>query len=252
MKIITVCCLAFLALLYPCQVLADGEPGKVTEVISAGPSWETFTNMDGTGLYHEVLDAVFALYGVKVRHEYVPSARADELVRLGWVDMMTCDDRADSPLRLARYPLYVNDYFVLYDKERIGEWKGGESLRNKEVAAQKGFYHQWDFPVPVRIREMASGVKCLDMVLLGRSDFYADDMAFIEASIRESGARPDRSRYLTSKAGNRSYHPVFNTTPRSDAVLRMFEDGMLRLHKSGALKDIYLKWGHVYPDFDGF
>ncbi|TDT86981.1 amino acid ABC transporter substrate-binding protein (PAAT family) [Pseudodesulfovibrio indicus] len=245
-------CTVLCTLLFSPPAHADGKPGKVTEVISAGPSWESFTNADGTGLYHEVLEAVFALYGIKVRHEYVPSDRADELVRLGWVDMMICDDRAEPPLRLARYPLYANDYYVLYDKDRVGEWRGGETLRDKEIAAQKGFYHQWDFPVPVRIREMASGVKCLEMVLLGRSDFYVDDMAFIEESIRASGARPDRSRYLARKAGNRSYHPVFNTTPRSDMVIKMYDDGMLRLHKSGALEPIYEKWGHVYPDFDAF
>lgn len=252
MKNLVAVCVVLCALVSPHHSFANGKSGRVTEVISAGPSWESFTNRDGTGLYHEVLNAVFALYGIRVRHEYVPSARADELVRLGWVDMMTCDDRAQPLLRLARYPLYANDYHVLYDKERIGEWKGPETLRNKEVAAQKGFYHDWDFPVPVRIREMASGVKCLDMVLLGRSDFYVDDMAFIEDSIRESGVNVDRSRFLTRKAGNRSYHPVFSTTPRSDEVMRMYDDGMFRLHKNGTLKGIYKKWGFAYPDFDSF
>ncbi|WP_316897937.1 transporter substrate-binding domain-containing protein [Pseudodesulfovibrio indicus] len=252
MKRIVFFCTVLCALLFSLPVHADGKPGKVTEVISAGPSWESFTNEDGTGLYHEVLEAVFALYGIKVRHEYVPSERADELVRLGWVDMMTCDDRAQLPLRLARYPLYANDYFVFYDKNRIGEWMGDETLRGKEVAAQKGFYHDWDFSVPVRIREMSSGVKCLEMVLLARSDFYVDDRVFIEDSIRESGEQPDRTRYLIRKAGNRSYHPVFATTPRSDLVIKMYDDGMSTLHKSGALRPIYEKWGHVYPDFDSF
>jgi hypothetical protein len=224
---------------------------RITEVISAGPSWETFTNKDGTGLYHEVLDAVFALYGITVRHEYVTSERADELVRLGWADMMICDDRADPPLRLARYPLYVNDYHVFFDKSRIGPWKGAESLRDKEIAAQKGFYHDWDFPVPVRIREMASGVKCLEMVLLGRSDFYVDDMAFIlESMARESEF--DRDAYDIRKVGRRSYHPMLNTTPRSNRVVRMYDQGMRSLHELGALRPIYEKWGHTYPEFDDY
>ena len=235
-----------------CTPALSVEPAeRVTEVVSAGPSWETFTNQDGTGLYHEVLNAVFALYGIKVRHEYVPSDRADELVRLGWADMMICDDRAEPPLRLARYPLYVNNYYVFFNRERIGPWKGAESLRDKEVAAQKGFYHAWDFPVPVHIREMPSGVKCLEMVLLGRSDFYVDDMAFISQSINED-PKFDMSAYDIQKAGRRSYHPMFNTTPRSDQVIRMYNDGMRTLHERGELKPIYEKWGHAYPDFDSF
>ena len=231
----------------PCVDPAD----KDLVVVSAGPSWETFTNRDGTGLYHEILDAVFALYGVEVRHEYVPSERADELVRLGWADMMICDDRAKPPLRLARYPLYVNDYHVLFNRKRIGPWKGAESLRGREVAVQKGFYHDWDFPVPVRIREMASGVKCLEMVLLGRSDFYADDMAFINDSIRREPGF-DADAHDIRKAGRRSYHPMLNTTPRGDRVAGMYDDGMRALHERGELKPIYEKWGRTYPDFDSY
>ena len=245
----------FCSWLLPAQGAVSAQPeglGEVIgEVVSAGPTWGTFTNRDGTGLYHEVLDAVFALYDVKVRHEYVPSDRADELIRLGWADMMICDDSAQLPLRLARYPLYVNDYYVFFDKSRIGEWQGPETLRGKEVVAQKGFYHTWDFPVPVRIREMATGIKCLNMVLLSRSDFYVDDMSFILQSISE-GPKFDRKFYDFRKVGKRSYHPLFNTTPRSDTVIRMYEEGMRSLHETGQLRPIYEKWGHDYPDFERF
>lgn len=248
-RIRTLVIAALAVLLLPVSARCVEPAERISEVVSAGPSWDTFTNRDGTGLYHEVLNAVFALYGIKVRHEYVPSDRADELVRLGWADMMTCDDRAEPPLRLARYPLYVNDYHVFFNKDRIGPWNGAESLRGKEIAAQKGFYHDWDFPVPVRIREMPSGVKCLEMVLLGRSDFYVDDMAFIQDSIRKE-PKFDRAAFDIRKAGRRSYHPMFNTTPRSDVVIRMYDDGMRTLHEQGVLRPIYEKWGHTYPDFD--
>lgn len=249
MRIRTLAIAALAVLLLPLSARCVEPVERITEVISAGPSWETFTNKDGTGLYHEILDAVFALYGIAVRHEYVPSDRADELVRLGWADMMLCDDRADPPLRLARYPLYVNYYYVLFNKHRIGPWKGAESLRDKEIAAQKGFYHDWDFPVPVRIREMASGVKCLEMVLLGRLDFYVDDMAFIRDSIGREPAF-DHADFDIRKAGRRSYHPMFNTTPRSNLVIKMYDNGMRTLHRQGALRPIYEKWGHTYPEFD--
>ncbi|RWU03461.1 ABC transporter substrate-binding protein [Pseudodesulfovibrio sp. S3] len=234
------------------QAQADtGAEDTISEVVSAGPFWDTFTNRDGTGLYHEVLDAVFALYNVRVRHDYVPSDRADELVRLGWADMMICDDKAMEPLRLARYPLYVNDYYVFFDKARIGPWQGPESLRGMEVVAQKGFYHTWDFPVPVRIREMSSGLKCLEMVLLGRSDFYVDDMSFIQQSIAE-GPRFDRKLFDFRKAGNRSYHPMFSSSPRSSVVMKMYDDGMRTLHENGKLRPIYEKRGHSYPNFDDY
>lgn len=227
---------------------ADG----VREIVTAGPAWETFTHKDGTGLYHEVIKRVFALHGVSVRHEYVPTDRGDELVRMGQADIMICDDRAMAPLVPGRYPMYSNDYLVFFEKARFPDWNGPETLRDREIVSQMNYYHDWDFPVPVHIRPMPSGVKCLEMVLLGRSDFYVDDISFIETSIKESGIPFDRDDYAIRRVGTRSYYPLFNQTPRGERIRQMYEAGMMTLHKAGKLKPIYDKWGHGYPDFDQF
>ncbi len=230
---------------------AHGE--DFVEAYTAGPEWETFTNSDGTGLYHEVIREIFSLYGISVKHEYVPTNRGDELVLLGQADMMTCDDRATSEqLRLSRYPLYVNKYYAFFNKAAVGPWSGVETLRDRTVACQLGYYHEWDFSVPVDLRDLPSGVKCLQMVLLGRSDFYVDDMLFIEDSIKRSGLSFNRLEYDTQEVGTRSYHPVFNKTERGRAVMKLFDEGIMVLHKAGKLKPFYDKWGHDYPDFDSF
>jgi len=226
---------------------------ELSEVYSAGPEWETFTHRDGTGLYHEVLREVFSLYNISVKHEYVPTNRGDELVLAGQVDMMTCDDRAtSSQLHMSRYPLYVDKYYAFFRKSIVGPWRGVESLRDKEVACQLGYYHEWDFPVPVHIRDLSSGVKCLQMVLLERSDFYVDDMLFIEDSIKTSGLSFNRLDYDAQEVGVRAYHPIFNDTERGQTVMHLFDEGIMALHKAGKLKPIYEKWGHDYPDFDSF
>jgi len=226
--------------------------GEIAEVVSVGPSWNTFTNEDGTGLYHEVLRQIFDLYGIKVRHIYVPTDRGDQLVREGQADMMVCDDRAESLLVGSRYPMYTNDYFAFFKKSRIGPWHGPETLDSKEVAFQLGYYHDWDFPVPVMLRSMKSGVKCLEMVLLGRTDFYVDDMNFIQKSIEQTELAFNRSEFEIKRIGTRSYHPIFSATPKAATIMKMFDDGIAKLHKAGKLKPIYDKWGHDYPDFDSF
>lgn len=241
-------CSLLILMLLPFPAEAD----DLREVVSAGPSWDTFTHRDGSGLYHEALKEIFALYGITVRHEYVPTNRGDELVRLGQADIMACDDRATAPLVSGRYPLYVDDFFAFFNKARVGKWTGPEMLRDRDVATQKGYYHQWDFPVPVRLRELPTGPKCLEMVLLGRSDFYVDDMTFIKSSMRETDLPFDPDAFDTKKVGTRSYHPLFNQTPRGEKVRKMFEKGIMILHKEGKLKPIYDRWGHDYPKFDEF
>lgn len=231
---------------------STGGAGEIKEVVSTSPSWETFTNEDGTGLYHEVLKAVFAQYGVAVRHVYSKSGRAEELVRTGGADMMTCDDVAQPPLALGRYPLYINDFFVFFKKERIGPWRGAESLRDREILSQPTYYSQNNFSVPVKIKDILTGTRALGMIILDRSDFYVDDMALIKQSIKENNIPYDEKDFDIRKVGSRSYHPMFRVNDRGKAVMKMYDEGIYRLHKAGKLRPIYEKWGHAYPDFDSF
>lgn len=225
---------------------------EIMEVISTSPSWDTFTNRDGTGLYHEVLREVFGQYGIAVRHEYSKSSRSEKLVEQGIADMMTCDDKASEPLVQGRYPMYENSYHVFYRKGRIGEWKGVESLRDKEVLSQPTYYNQSNFTVPVAIKEVQTGSQALSMIVLDRSDFYVDDMTLIMQSIKESEIDFNEADFAISEVGRRSYHPLFSPNKRGERIRKLYEEGIWNLHKSGKLRSIYDKWGYLYPEFERY
>ncbi|WP_319470654.1 transporter substrate-binding domain-containing protein [uncultured Pseudodesulfovibrio sp.] len=241
---------AFLFLLF-CSPSASNAV-EIKEVISTSPSWETFTNEDGSGLYHEVLQKVFALYGLPVRHIYANSGRSEELVARNEADMMVCDDVAAPPLELAQYPMYENDFYVFFNKDRIGPWRGIESLRDKEILSQPTYYSQNNFSVPVSVKDVSTGQQALAIIVLNRSDFYVDDLALINESIAKNTIPFDRNDFDIQKVGKRSYHPLFNTTERGQATREMFDKGIIQLHRSGALKAIYDKWGHQYPNFESY
>jgi hypothetical protein len=222
----------------------------ITEVVTASPSWKTFTNKDGSGLYHEVLKEVFSLYAIPVRHVYSKSGRAEKLVATGSVDMMTCKDKDTLPLILARYPMYEDTFFVFFKKDRIGPWQGDESLRGKEILSQPTYYDESNFNVPVTIKEIATGVQAFGMILLDRSDFYVDDMSLIIQSLKENQIEFDLDEFEIRKVGRRSYYPLLKDTERGRTIKKLYDDGIYKLHKMGKLKPIYDKWGHLYPDFD--
>jgi len=241
-------------LLLPVCSPADAEDERITTVRVVGPSWEQFTNEDGTGLYHEILNAVFDLYGIEVKREYMPSQRAYESVEDGTADMMTCKAHSVSPpLVLGRYPMFINHYHVFFNKQRIGKWKGRASLSNRLLVWRVSYYLPEEFAdVSIDYRELSTGSQALGMVLLGRADFYVDDVNLIEESIRNSRIVFNPTLFDIQSIGSRSYHPVFNDSPRGGKIMRLYDDGMLRLHKDGKLKSIFEKWGFDYPDFDAF
>lgn len=250
----TLAALVCLLCLISFPALAQGpvmfDPDSITEVVAAGPSWDTFTNLDGTGLYHEILNEVFALKGIKVRREYVPSFRAYDMVRAGLADFMTCHDRPVEGLVLARYPMYEGTYYVFFERERFSPWQGEQSLQGRVVAARIGYYAPENFPVEVTLKEVKTSTSALAMVVLGRADFYVDDLNFIQDSMANSPVPFDPERFAVEPIGRRSYYPVFAPTERGYVVRSIFDQGMEVLHRSGRLREIFEKWGHPYPDYE--
>ncbi|QJB56042.1 transporter substrate-binding domain-containing protein [Pseudodesulfovibrio sp. zrk46] len=230
----------------------EGYAVDIKEVVSTSPAWQTFTNRDGSGLYHEVLREVFGLYGIPVRHVYAKSGRSEELLLENEADMMTCDDSAQPPLVLGRYPMYENDYFVFFKKERIGQWSGNDSLRDKEILSQPTYYSETNFEVPVTIKDVQTGEQAVAMIVEGRSDFYVDDMILINQSLKNYALPYSVSEYDIQKVGRRSYYPLFNSTDKGMAIKVLYDRGIMELHKAGKLAPIYQKWGHQYPDFESY
>jgi hypothetical protein len=223
----------------------------IGQVVVAGPSWETFTNPDGTGLYHETLNALFGRHGIPVARRYMPSERARLLVTQGQVDMQTCYgfETIAPPLLLPRHPMYEGRYAVFFSRSAVPDWRGVESMRGRTVAWRLGYYNDKSLPVPVRPIEVKSGESALNMVLLGRADFYLEDTNLLDASLRRTAMPFDPAAYRIEPVGERRYYPVFNDSPRGRRLLRLYDEGMARMARSGELRRIFKKWGHRYPDY---
>jgi hypothetical protein len=192
-------------------------PGQesIAAIRVVSPAWDTFTNADGTGLYFDLLRAVFQdLYGIEVEHQFVPSLRATHLVRENEADMMVCKARVDPPLSMARIPMYENAYAVFYDSGNVGPWQGRESMTGRSVVWRIGYYDQRYIPEGMQTKEVKTGTSALGMVILGRADFYLDDPVLIRESIARTDLTFDRERFRIEPVGFRSYHPVLLPTAR--------------------------------------
>ena len=243
-----VCFWIFLILLQ--APLCVGEP--ITQVISTSPSWNTFTNEDGTGLYHEILGAIFNPLGIKVTHEYTNASRGLYMVQKGLADFYTCrNEIKDFPgLVLARHQMYEGKFFAMFPKVRVKDWQGVSSLANRKVVWRQGYYRESEFEVKLIVFEADSGVSALNQVILDRVDFYIDDLNLIRESISQNRLPFDMNDYRIEPVGKRTYHPVFNISVRGKAVMDLYDRGIDRLHRSGELRKIFKTWNHPYPAYD--
>ena len=234
-----------LSLLIPPSVVAEDQRGVL---ITAGPAWNGFTNKDGHGLYHDLIQLIFGAR-FSVSHLYVPTIQANNLVAAGRADIKLCETKEVPPLHLAAYPLYENAYFAFFLKAKNPLWGGLESLAGKQVVWREGYYSQADFPVAVNAREVRSGESALMMVLLGRADYYIDDRQLINESLQLAKLDFDAQRFGLEVAGQRKYYPLFADSERGRQLKQQFEQGIEQLYRSGKLEPVYRRWGFPMPDF---
>lgn len=230
--------------------LCAGKP--INQVISTSPSWNTFTNQDGTGLYHEILGAIFNPLGIQVMHKYTNANRGLYMVQKELADVYMCRNEInDFPgLTLARHPMYEGKFYAIFQKKRVKDWQGVSSLANRNVVWRQGYYRESEFEVKMNLFEADSGASALAQVILGRLDFYIDDLNLIRESISQNQHPFDMNNYRIEPVGTRAYHPIFKISFRGKTIMDLYDKGIVRLHKSGELRKIFGKWHHPYPGYD--
>jgi len=224
----------------------------VKQVITTSPSWDSFTNKDGTGLYHEIMALIFPPLGIKVVHKYTNAKRGMYLLKHDQADIYTCrSDVNEFPeFMIARHPMYEGQFHAVFKKSWIKDWQGMSSLAGRKVVWRRGYYNISDFNVNITVMETDSGVSALGQVSLGRGDFYIDDLNLIAESFSQSLFPIDRTAYRIEPVGKRTYHPVFKKSKRGKSIIAIYEAGMEKLRRTGELKKIYQKWHHSYPAYD--
>lgn len=222
-----------------------GENAKT--LITAGPSWERFTNVDGHGLYHDLIRLVFA--GYQVTHLYVPTVQANSMVAIGRADIKMCETKEIASLVLGKVPMYENDFYALFLRERFDPWQGSLSLEGKKAVWREGYYSGQDFSVPLDFIEVRTGESALQMVIHGRADFYVDDRNLIQQSFDAAGERFEPTKFRIESVGTRRYFPVFASTSRGNTLRKHYENEMERLYREGKLRSIYDRWGFSMPKF---
>lgn len=245
-------CSCAAALIVLCQFLlyaAVSVAEPIRSVVAAGPSWEGFTCKDGTGLYHDLLAESFAQHGISVKRIYAPSERAYELVRQGEADFMTANDVPVHGLVASSHPLYENKFHAFFRKNTVKNWKGAQSLVGRQLVWRYGYYKPENFPSGIRYSELMTGEACLGMVILGRADFYIDDILLIQESIKSTKTPFNMDNFEVRPVGHRAYYPLFSTSKRGIKIRKLYEEGMDNLRQDGQLAPIFHKWGHTLPHF---
>ncbi|ASP37574.1 hypothetical protein CHH28_02300 [Bacterioplanes sanyensis] len=215
---------------------------KVVNVVA--PEWPDFSNKDGTGLYWDVVKAVYEPAGIRVKHATVPWNRAMKMVTKYPVYNAIIGEYKDSeePLRFPDYAIDVERLAVLYPVGKGIEWQQQATFSNRTVGWIKDYeiipQDQRDFTLR-EFRDTADGV---GLLMEGKLDMLIDEWDEIAMALQEAGVGIENFEMHDMPEGTDVY-VAFADSDLSNYLIEVYNRRIPELVKEGKLQAIYQKWG---------
>lgn len=207
--------------------------------------WQDYTNKDGSGLYHDIVQAIFAEHQVAI--SYKPWKRALLEVKDGTADM-TGATGIKSGYLIPRYAILAPPVSILFNKN---------TMKYTSLTALKNYVAVWATPykaemISVSNRAFIKGFSVQEretaykMLVSGRADYFLDTKALHQAWLAKLTQAPlgdtRPADYQLADISRLRLHMIFSDKARGQRLNAIFEQGMKKLIQNDQLKPLYEKY----------
>ena len=230
----------FIALLASPKVAAEK---SITVVCS---EWKGYTNRDGTGIYWDMVKAIYEPLGFEVHTQIVPWKRAVLMLELKQADALVGDYYyAEKQGKERLYPnwhLSVEDPIIAIFRKDRHEIDGFNSLNDKTIIWMRGYNFDKIYLSNIRhqSREVSSEADGLNLIKLDRYDVFLDYRSNIETASKKAGINLSLFETTVMKVGNKLYLS-FSNTDKSRKLIQIYDRRIPELLENGELKKIFTK-----------
>ncbi len=213
------------------------------------PEWPDYTNADGTGLYWQVLKAIYEPLDIRVKDTNVPWNRAMKMVtQYNMYNAIVGEYRdTEEDLLFPDYPIDVEYMWVLSKNPSLPEFNGRASLTGHRVGWIKDYevipIEDRDFEL-IEFRTTAQGLEYLNE---GKIDYLIDEWDEIELALEETGFAEDDYDANEMPEGTDVY-VAFANSELSKTLIEVYNERMKALLASGELAAIYQQWESDVPE----
>jgi polar amino acid transport system substrate-binding protein len=211
------------------------------EIILASEEWANATNRDGTGLYWDIFRAVYEPVGIKTKFIIRSYKGSVSLVKKNQVDAAVgiYPEEIKGAL-FSKYP-FVKDYvLVLFKKNKLRQWNGQETLKNKKVGWIKGYSYDDYLEVPVIKKEFNRRESILRRLDNDQLDFFMDTRNDVESVLNKDII--DVTRYTVETVLELERYLVFANNKKGRELKKIFDHRFPQLVKSGEIEKLFAKW----------
>ncbi|MBN2651248.1 MAG: transporter substrate-binding domain-containing protein [Spirochaetales bacterium] len=232
------------------SVCATSFCGASNVISVATPQWDGTTNSDGTGLFFDILRAVYEPVGYRLDIQFMPWKRALTLVQVAEADLIIGFYYNESDLYRFCYPKWpfkIEETVAVFKKERVKNWNGISTLHGQSVLWPRGYnYHLFLGDVVPKWSEVECSQQGLKMIEVDRALFFLDASDDLLIAFEKLGF--SREIYAIEVILSENLYYAFTLSPRGQKLADLYDQRIQVLIKSGELKKIFEKNGVKYVD----
>lgn len=231
------------------EVALDFKRSDIKSMSVVAPVWDGYTNADGSGLYWEVLQAIYEPVGITIKTANVPWNRAMKMVTRYSVYNAIVGEKKDTEedLLFPKYAIDVEYMSVLTMANRKMPWEGVASLAGKKVGWMKDYDVISEKERNFELTEYRTVAHGLELLEAGRIDYMIDEWDEISEAVAANGQ--DMTRYVMNEMPNGSDNFVgFANTALSQILIEIYNERLPVIYQDKTLQAIYKKWGIDIPE----
>jgi polar amino acid transport system substrate-binding protein len=141
---------------------------------------------------------------------------------------------------VSKYPFDKDYILVLFKKNKLRQWNGQETFKNKKVAWIKGYAFNENLEVPFIKREFEKREDILRLLDRDQVDFFMDTRNDLEAVLNKGII--DVTHYTVESVMELDRFLAFADNQKGRKLKKIFDDRFPLLVKSGKLEQLHAKW----------
>lgn len=240
--------IVFITFFISMSAYADSEPefqfqrSQIKNVNVVAPEWEDYTNKDGTGLYWEILQTIYARQDIKLKPSIVSWNRALKMVTKYQIYNAIVGEYLDSeePLLFPKYPIDV-EYLSVLSKNSGTAFKDVSSLTGKRVGWLKDYDLIPEEEIDFTLREYRSVQQGLELLNEGKLDFIIEEWDEIASALSSQNLSLHDYQMEYMPEGTDVY-VAFADNAISKVLIEIYNEEVEKMVEAGSMQAIYSKW----------
>lgn len=218
----------------------------IKSISIVAPVWEGYTNTDGSGVYWDVIRAIYEPLGITVKTKNIAWNRAMKMVSkyhtynaiIG--EYITTEENLIFP----NYPIDIEYMSLLSKSSNISKFNNMESLIGKKVGWIKDYdiisEKKRNFEL-IEYRGIDQGIEFLNS---GRIDYLIDDWDEIANAMKKYNMNTQDYTVDPMPEGKEIF-TAFADDQISHELIKIYNERIPVLSQSGELAKIYEKWDNA-------